>query len=312
MSKDFPLVSVIVITYNSSDTITETLHSVKEQDYANIELIVSDDSSKDSTVNIVKEWLKNNADRFVRTNLVESPVNTGVAPNINRGIRKGAGKWIKVLSGDDRLLPYSIEEYVKYVQQNPSCNICFGKLHFFGNDFHYVDEQKAVYEHTFYPYIKADYNIQWRRIQETLFVPGPGLFYKKELWSKVGGFDEHFPFAEEYPFTYNVLECGERIYFLDKEVYAYQIREGSLCRDKLGMNKRVFSSQFSYIKKKHIFKLLKHGYFFLAIHLLIRYFRVSLLYNNVPIFIYKTSFLLYIFSPYTIIHKIFPGRERQN
>lgn len=53
-----PLVSVIVITYNSSKYVLETLNSVAAQTYDNIELIISDDCSKDNTVEICRNWLK--------------------------------------------------------------------------------------------------------------------------------------------------------------------------------------------------------------------------------------------------------------
>lgn len=53
-----PLVSVIVITYNSSKYVLETLNSVAAQTYDNIELIISDDCSVDNTVEICRNWLK--------------------------------------------------------------------------------------------------------------------------------------------------------------------------------------------------------------------------------------------------------------
>ena len=300
MNDNTPLVSVVIITYNSQDTIIETLDSVKNQTYKNIELIVSDDCSTDGiTIPIIKKWLDENSDCFVRTLLVETPINTGVAPNVNRGIREAKGVWIKVLSGDDKLLPNSIADYVDFVNANPQCNICFGKLYFWGDDEEAVKWNKTYYEQTYYPYLKADYKVQWRRIQETLFVPGPGLFYKKSLWEKVGGLDERFPFADEYPFTYNILESGERIYFLDKEVYGYQIRKGSLCREELGANYRVVNSQYQYFKSVLLGKICKHGYPFLALHLLITYYRNSYLYRKRKNYVYKLTGCLFLFSPYS-------------
>jgi len=50
------LVSVVVVTYNSSKYVEETLESIKNQTYPNIELIVTDDCSTDSTVDIVMNW----------------------------------------------------------------------------------------------------------------------------------------------------------------------------------------------------------------------------------------------------------------
>ena len=81
---DNPLVSIVVITYNSAEYVLETLESAKIQTYQNIELIVSDDCSKDDTVRICREWLEQNGERFVRTDLVMSNKNTGVPANCNR------------------------------------------------------------------------------------------------------------------------------------------------------------------------------------------------------------------------------------
>ena len=57
MNNKFPLVSVVIITYNSEKTIIETLESIKNQTYKNIELIISDDFSKDNTVEICKQCI---------------------------------------------------------------------------------------------------------------------------------------------------------------------------------------------------------------------------------------------------------------
>lgn len=308
MNEVTPLVSVVVITYNSSQYIKETLESVKAQTYRNIELIVSDDCSTDNTVKIIKDWIELNKNYFRRALLVETPKNTGVAPNVNRGIRQANGEWIKGLSGDDQLLPDSIKDYIEFVTKNPQCNICFGKLHFWGENKDFVSKQQDYYEQNYYPYLKADYKTQFMKIQEILFVPGPGLFYKKELWERIGGLDERFPFADEYPFTYNVLESGEQIYFLDKEVYGYQIREGSLCKSmkskKTKLNPIVFNNQYKYIRQIHIWKMIKHGYPFLAYHILIHYYRTSLANKNCSSFIMIITRLLFILSPYAYIKRL--------
>lgn len=304
MNESNPLVSVVVITYNSSDTILRTLDSVKVQTYQNIELIVSDDCSTDDTVAIIREWIDSNSKRFVRTELIEVQKNTGVAPNCNRGIRAAHGVWIKGLSGDDLLLENSIKDYVDFVVQTPQCNICFGKFHFWGDNAEFVKKNKESYEKVFYPYLRAGWKTQWRRIQETLFVPGPGLFYKKALYDEVGGLDERFPFADEYPFTYNILEKGYRIYFLDKEVYEYQIRENSLCRTDLGLHPRVFQDQYAYIRSVHAFKLVKHGYFFLALDKAIAYYVVSMKYKRASSVKYYMVWCMRLLSPYTYLRII--------
>ena len=98
-----PLVSIIVITYNSSKYVLETLESAKAQTYQNIELIVSDDCSTDNTVEICHNWIEQNKERFVRTELITVEKNTGIAPNCNRGVKAAKGEWVKLIAGDDVL-----------------------------------------------------------------------------------------------------------------------------------------------------------------------------------------------------------------
>src|SRR5690606_22852216 len=95
-----PLVSIIVITYNSSKYVLETLESARAQTYQNIELIISDDGSKDATVQICRDWLKENSDRFVHSQLLTVEHNTGIPANCNRGVKASKGEWIKLIAGD--------------------------------------------------------------------------------------------------------------------------------------------------------------------------------------------------------------------
>lgn len=229
-----PLVSVPVITYNSSEYIIEGLESIKAQTYKNIELIISDDCSTDNTVELCREWLDKNKHCFVRVELVTTDKNTGVAGNCNRAVRACQGEWIKGLSGDDRFLPNTIERYIRFAYENPQASIIFGKFLFFGSDDNYVKESRELYESLFYPKIRLEQSKQYIEDLKSLFVPGPGLMYKKSLWENVGGYDERYPFCEEDPFMHNTLKAGYRIYFLDEEVYGYQIRKESLGRNDNG------------------------------------------------------------------------------
>ena len=100
-----PLISVIVITYNSSSTILETLDSIKRQTYSNIELVVSDDCSKDDTVKKAQNWiLDNNINGIV----VTTKKNAGIPANVNKGIKAAKGTLVKIIAGDDILYDYAI------------------------------------------------------------------------------------------------------------------------------------------------------------------------------------------------------------
>lgn len=277
-----PLVTVFVITYNSADYIIEGLESVKAQTYPNIELVVSDDCSSDNTVEFVREWLENNKQHFTNTVLVTTPVNTGVAPNCNRAIKASSGKWLKVLAGDDQLLPNSIEDYVNYIQNNADCDIVFGKLSFFGENKDLTSQIKQHYEKNLYPKIKTDLRNQYLNNLKRLYVPGPGLFFSRKLYDDVGGFDEKYPTGEEYPFTLYLLEKNYHIKFLDKEVYGYNVRENSLGKGshytKIDIKDFFYDYRIHKLKKEKMFLEL----FYLKSHFDIYHRKPKNIFKKIP------------------------------
>ena len=283
-----PLVTVFVITYNSNDYIIEALESVKLQTYPNIELVVTDDNSRDNTVELVKEWMANNKQYFKNIVLVTSPVNTGVALNCNRGVKASSGKWLKVLAGDDKLPFNSIEDYVNFFESNPDYNIVFGKLRFYGNNKELTNEIKNLYEQKLYPKIKTDLKNQYRYNLVKLSVPGPGLMFSRELYDEVGGFDEKYPTGEEHPFTIYLLEKNYHIGFLDKVVYCYNVRENSLGKGSHYIKKDIADFFYDYRIKK-----LKKEKLYLELFYLKSHFDI---YNRKPQnFIKKIPFIINYF-----------------
>jgi len=135
---DNPLVSIIVITYNSSKYVLETLESAKAQTYQNIELIVTDDCSTDDTVEICGNWIEKNKERFVRTELVKSDTNTGIAPNCNRGLKVAKGEWVKYIAGDDILFSDCINQNINYILSNPTASFIFSDLKIIGEKYREV------------------------------------------------------------------------------------------------------------------------------------------------------------------------------
>ena len=225
-----PLVSVIVITYNSSKYILDGLKSLEDQTYDNIEVIISDDCSTDNTVEICKEWINNSRNKFKRIQLIEASQNTGVAGNLNRGIMASKGDWIKTLSGDDQFLSTSIERYVHYVINNPNVNICFAKFKFTGEENTSFKLTKAIYEKIFYRRINLPPKKQYIENLKQMSIPGPGLFYSRKLYDNIKGYDEEYQFCEEDPFTLKVFDSGEYVHFINEKLYIYRIDDNSLGR----------------------------------------------------------------------------------
>ena len=225
-----PLVSVIVVSYNSASTIVETLDSIKAQTYQNLELIVSDDCSPDkNTTEVIQRWLDAYGSHFVYVELVTTEKNTGVSGNINRGVAKSHGKWIKSIAGDDLLIPTAIEEYVNFVTNHPEkVRMCVCDVEPFAVDGE-VPENLIENYSKYFKYESEDYEHQRKRIMIDLFFVGPAFFYSRDLFDEIGGYSEQYDCAEEWPFVYKIIRGGNRIYAIDKKLVRYRIQASSLC-----------------------------------------------------------------------------------
>lgn len=97
-SKDYPLISVIVPTYNNEASIARTLESIIAQDYPNIEIIVVNDASTDRTVERIQDALKKNRRPFT---LISHKARLGVSSARNTGMDAARGDYIWFCDSDD-------------------------------------------------------------------------------------------------------------------------------------------------------------------------------------------------------------------
>lgn len=243
-----PLVSVVVITYFSSKTIVETLDSIYRQTYKNIELIISDDGSKDDTISKCQEWLNRHAERFVSTSIVTTEVNTGTAANVNRGVKKASGDWIKSFAGDDIMLDDGIEKLMNFCLSDSKIQIACGMVEIFGDFGESYDKLTWKYYQRLYT-ILDDADIQHWYFVRRNFIPAMAIIYRKDLWAEVGGFDEDVPLLEDWPMWIKVTETGNRIYFTDFQVAKYRLCDSTSVRRSYKFTLSVELFYYKYIIK---------------------------------------------------------------
>lgn len=272
------LVSVVVVTYNSEKTVIETLDSIASQTYRNIELIVSDDYSKDDTVKETKLWIEDHKDFFVNCRIITSGKNTGTVKNLNRGVKASKGGWIKILAGDDCLKNNAIEKYVIYTKNHPKCKMCISQVELFSND-GTVDKSIFDYYEYFFRASNVSYREQWRNIKEELTFVGPTYFFSRELYDDVSGFDEKYVLMEEWPFCYNVLKKGNKIYAINEKLIRYRISSTSVCHSRnngLG-NYQLYKDTATFFFKVRLPLLIKRGRFIHAWDETIKYAKEGML-----------------------------------
>lgn len=267
------LVSAIVATYNSANTVIETLDSIYDQTYSRIELIVSDDGSTDNTRKIVKEWCKTHYKRFERVLLRNPKRNLGVARNCNHAIAQANGKWISWIAGDDIWLPQCIERRVTYVTGH-KCEMVLTQVELFGREGSNLNKMKQYCQRG-YKLLRLDIKEQQSEIVKGNFVAGPmGGFFSKDFFYRMGGYDENYPSVEDYPFYYKLIMKGYEIPFLEETLARYRIADNSLCHSNGYVLNDFTKSLRHFFYQKQLWGLLKYGYFRVAWELHMRYSRL--------------------------------------
>ena len=256
--KKEPLISIVVITYNSSKYVLETLDSAKAQTYQNIELIVSDDCSTDNTVEICRNWIEENKGRFVRTELVTVERNTGISANCNRGFKTVKGEWIKGIAGDDILFPYAIESVVEFINDRnmDDISLVVSAIKVFKEQ---LDNVLYIWP-TFA--ISEDINKQLKRVLIGSYIIAPGVFIKTETYNKVGGISLRYPMLEDTPLWINFLTNGYKFYHLNKTLVGYRIHANSISNGSEIPKKFFFDSLYNFKMEVVLPLLRERRYYF--------------------------------------------------
>jgi len=223
-----PLVSIIVITYNSSKSVIETLESARMQTYTNIELIITDDCSSDNTLELCKLWIQENKSRFTRIRQITTKKNTGVPSNINRGYRAAEGKWVKAIAGDDILLSDCIENYIDYIKLNPDAKFLFARTEVFGG----TPEQNKFFSADVFKYDFFELSVkeQYKHlISKDNCIPASTAFIHREtLLKQFDLFDERIPLLEDLPMWIRATNKGYHLFCIDKKTVKYRLSPNSL------------------------------------------------------------------------------------
>ena len=226
MSENIDIISAVVLTYNASDTVIRTLDSIAAQTWKEIELIITDDHSSDNTVEIVKDWIYKNETRFLDVRLIESPVNTGVSGNCNRGIKVAKGYYIYRIAGDDELLPYTFSEEIQFLRNNKK-RIAFARVEVCGTDKVLKKTVEDFCENS-YRIISGSHELHMNRVMESSFVCGPSQgLAEKSLYEELGYLDENYPAMEDYPFIYKLIKSGFDMPFINKVMAKYYLTDKS-------------------------------------------------------------------------------------
>lgn len=223
-----PEVSIIIPAYNTEAYVQQAIDSALNQTVSNIEVIIVDDGSTDSTVSVVKHI------RDSRVKLLVNTQNLGVSGARNRALAEARGNWIAVLDSDDWYAPERLERLLQ-VAKHENADIV-------ADDLYLIRDGENTPWTTLLGQGKAQlFSVQ--QIDPVYFVetdvygqPGLHLGFSKPLFKRSFlvkhniQYNPGLKYAEDFWFTFSCLIRGARFYLVPEPFYYYRSRSNSLIR----------------------------------------------------------------------------------
>ena len=191
-------ISVITISYNAEDTIEKTLKSIENQSYNNIEHIIIDGGSKDSTLEICNS--------FSHEAKIISELDNGVYDAFNKGLKLATGDVVGFLNADDTFYnENSIQDIVDAFSNNET-DIVYGNLDYVN------EESKVIRNWISRPYEKGLVKKAWKPAH-------PTFYCKKEVYDRLGGYNDSFKIAGDFELCLRFLEINQvPSFYLNKKL----------------------------------------------------------------------------------------------
>lgn len=219
MKRDL-LVTIIVLTYKDFSGINKTIEAILEQTYQNIEIIISDDGSENYQEDMFLPFQKEAEQKNKRIILKHLVQNEGTVKNINGALELATGDIIGFLGCGDY---YASKEIIKEVVEEflkKDAQVVTGKMQ--GISVSNPQKTTCLPEKHLIKLLKEGNRdkIYQKMFNENCFC-APATFYKKEVYDKVGKYDERMRLIEDYPFMFKLVLNHIKIAFIDKYITIY-------------------------------------------------------------------------------------------
>lgn len=225
---DRPLVTVIIASYNHGSYIEESILSVLEQTYPNIELLVVDDGSKDDSVERIQRLQIKHGFNF------RTQPNQGLARTLNDCIARAQGGLIAPLGSDDVMLPERIATQVAYLEGKPEVGICAGNIQTIDARGNLI--QKRCRARAFR---RLDFDAMFNATEDG--PPAPTLLFRREALEAVGGFDPEIR-LEDLQIELKITHAGFFIDVLSDVMARYRVHGANTYKNRRFMVEQVMAT----------------------------------------------------------------------
>ena len=222
-----PKVSIMIVSFNQRNFVAEAIESAVNQDYANLEVVISDDGSTDGTAEIIAQLQSRYPGRLIA---LLNRDNVGVTRNCNRALRACSGQFIAFLGGDDVLLPGKVAAQVAWFKQDERRVLC-------GHAIEYILEDGSKMLNLHSPVLREGTGPE-DLIRHGSPLPAQSIMVRASAVPP-HGFDEVISIASDLLFWIEVLSGGGIYGHVDGVFAKYRDHENNVSKQYFAMLKDI-------------------------------------------------------------------------
>jgi GT2 family glycosyltransferase len=253
-----PTLSIIIVNYNVKEFLKNLIDSIKRASInLNTEIIIVDNASDDGSIEMIKE-------KFPDVVLIENKINVGFGKANNQGLRIATGKYILLINPDTLVAEDTFTNMIKFFDTQPDAGMAGCKILNPDGSIQLACRRsfpgpwtaftKVTGLSTLFPSSKlfARYNLTYldeNQTYEVDAISGSFMMMRKEVFEKVGGFDEQFfMYGEDLDLCYRIQNAGYKIYYVHTTQIIHYKGE-STKRSSIDETKIFYHAMHLFVKK---------------------------------------------------------------
>jgi glycosyltransferase involved in cell wall biosynthesis len=210
MEMALPRITVVTPSFNQAGYLEQTICSVLDQGYPNLEYVVIDGGSTDRSAEIIKRYEKHLA-------YWVSEKDRGQAHAINKGLKRSTGSILAYINSDDFFLPGAFERVADVFSGNPSLDLVHGRCRFVDVAGNKTREHFGAIES--FEQIVDLWDFWWNKRQ---FIQ-PEVFWSRRIMDRIGLLREELFFVMDYEYWTRILGAGGEVGKIDAEIASFRV-----------------------------------------------------------------------------------------